>query len=59
MDAGDGETFRLVASPVVFDGEAPEMSKGPEHAQHTEEILLDLGLDWERIAALKSEGAVR
>lgn len=59
VDAGNGQTFRLVASPVVFDGEAPEPTKGPEHAQNTEEILLDLGLDWDRIAQLKAAGAVR
>ena len=59
VDAGNGETFRLVASPVAFDGEAPSPIKGPEHAQNTEEILLELGLDWDRIAELKRAGAVR
>jgi len=59
VDAGNGETFRLVTSPVAFDGEAPSPTKGPEHAQNTEEILLELGLDWDRIAALKGAGAVR
>ncbi len=29
-----------------------------EHAQHTEEILLEMGLDWDRIAALKETGAI-
>lgn len=55
---GDGETFRLVANPVQFDGTPPELRKGPEHAQHTEEILMDLGLAWERIEALKASGAI-
>lgn len=59
VDAGNGETFRLVTSPVSFDGEAPSPIKGPEHAQNTEEILLELGLDWDRIAELKGAGAVR
>jgi crotonobetainyl-CoA:carnitine CoA-transferase CaiB-like acyl-CoA transferase len=53
-----GETFRLVANPVQFDGEPPTLRKGPEHAQHTEEILLEMGLDWERIASLKELGAI-
>ncbi|MBW2389170.1 MAG: CoA transferase [Deltaproteobacteria bacterium] len=53
-----GQSFRLVANPVQFDGEPPTLRKGPEHAQHTEEILLEMGLDWERIAALKELGAV-
>jgi len=58
VDVGDGSTFRLVANPVQFDGTPPDLRKGPEHAQHTEEILLDLGVEWERIAALKKSGVI-
>lgn len=59
VDAGNGESFKLVASPVQFDGEHPELRKGPEHAQHTEEILLEMGMDWDRIGELKQSGAIR
>lgn len=55
---GDNESFRLVANPVQFDGESPDLRKGPEHAQHTEEILLEMGLNWERISELKTRGAI-
>ena len=58
VDAGDGTTFKLVASPVTFDQTPPELRKGPEHAQHTEEILLEHGLDWDRIAELKEAKAI-
>ena len=58
VDAGDGTQFRLVANPVQFDGEPPELRKGPEHAQHTEEVLLELGLEWDRIVELKKSGAI-
>jgi crotonobetainyl-CoA:carnitine CoA-transferase CaiB-like acyl-CoA transferase len=58
VDAGDGSHFRVVANPVQFDEAPPELRKGPEHAQHTEEVLLELGLDWERISALKKAGAI-
>ena len=58
IEVGDGSTFRVVASPVQFDEQPFELRKGPEHAQHTEEILLELGLEWERITALKESGAI-
>ncbi len=58
VDLGDGDSFRLVANPVQFDETAPALRKGPEHAQHTEEILLELGIEWERIEALKQSGTV-
>ncbi len=58
VDAGDGTRLRLVSNPVQFDEAPPTLRKGPEHAQHTEEILLEMGLEWERIAELKKLGAV-
>ncbi len=58
VDAGDGTTFRLVTNPVQFDEQPPVLRKGPEHAQHTEEVLLEMGLEWERIAELKRAGAI-
>jgi len=48
----------LVANPVQFDVGAPKLGPGPEFAAQTEEILLELGLDWDRIIALKGAGAV-
>jgi crotonobetainyl-CoA:carnitine CoA-transferase CaiB-like acyl-CoA transferase len=58
IDAGDGESFHVVANPVQFDEQPPVLRKGPEHAQHTEEILMELGLEWDRIARLKELGAI-
>ena len=58
VDAGDGRTFRLVASPVQFDEVPWKLRKGPEQGQHTEEIMLELGLDWDRIAQLKKLGVI-
>jgi len=58
VDAGDGSTFKLVANPVQFDETPPALRKGPESGQHTEEILLERGIPWERIAELKKAGAI-
>jgi crotonobetainyl-CoA:carnitine CoA-transferase CaiB-like acyl-CoA transferase len=48
----------LVASPVQFDVAAPDLTAAPQFAEQTDEILMELGLDWDRILALKSAGAV-
>lgn len=50
--------LELAASPVQFDTEPVDLEPAPEFAAHTEQILLELGMDWERILALKEAGAV-
>jgi crotonobetainyl-CoA:carnitine CoA-transferase CaiB-like acyl-CoA transferase len=56
---GDGSTAPGVASPIDFsDTRWAPSGPAPECAQHTEEILLELGFDWEAIGALKERGAI-
>ena len=50
--------LELVASPVQFDVTPLEVGPAPEFAAHTEEILLELGIGWDRVAALKEAKAV-
>jgi formyl-CoA transferase len=58
VPGGDG-AVRMVATPVDFYG-TPWAPQGPvpELGQHTEEVLLELGYEWEQIAALKEKGAI-
>ena len=50
---------RQVATPADFYGTPLEMrSWMPELGQNTEEVLLELGFDWEKIIALKEAGAI-
>jgi len=58
VDRGVGTPFALVASPVQFDETAPALRPAPELGQHTEEVLLALGLSWDEIAAAKEAGAI-
>jgi crotonobetainyl-CoA:carnitine CoA-transferase CaiB-like acyl-CoA transferase len=54
----DGGSYRLPAVPVQFDGQGPPLRRAPEHGEHTEVLLLELGYDWDRIAALKDAGVI-
>jgi crotonobetainyl-CoA:carnitine CoA-transferase CaiB-like acyl-CoA transferase len=55
VQAGELE---LVANPVQFDVTAPHTGPAPGFAEQTDEILQELGLDWDRIIELKTAGAV-
>lgn len=48
----------LMSAPVQFDEQVPELSRAPEHAEHSEEVLLELGYGWDAIVALKDTGVL-
>jgi crotonobetainyl-CoA:carnitine CoA-transferase CaiB-like acyl-CoA transferase len=53
-----GNTFRTVVAPVQFDETPPSPARSPEYGEHTEVILLELGMEWEGIIAAKEAGAI-
>jgi crotonobetainyl-CoA:carnitine CoA-transferase CaiB-like acyl-CoA transferase len=54
----DGHPFKLVAAPLQFNETPPELGRAPRHGEHTDEVLLELGLDMDRVLELKVKGAV-
>jgi crotonobetainyl-CoA:carnitine CoA-transferase CaiB-like acyl-CoA transferase len=56
LDA-DGQARTLVANPVQFDETPPEITRGPQFAEHTDEILRGLGKSDDEILQLKLDGA--
>jgi crotonobetainyl-CoA:carnitine CoA-transferase CaiB-like acyl-CoA transferase len=54
----NGTPYQLPNVPVQFDGHPAQLRRAPEHGEHTETILLDLGYDWDEIGALRDAGAI-
>ncbi len=54
----NGEPFQMVSSPAQFDATPFEVTRAPEHGEHTELQLVEVGYDWDQIAAMKESGAI-
>ncbi|HTZ14156.1 MAG TPA: CoA transferase, partial [Mycobacterium sp.] len=54
----DGTAYRLPAVPVQLDGRPAPLRRAPEHGEHTEAVLLELGYDWDRLSELKDAGVI-
>jgi crotonobetainyl-CoA:carnitine CoA-transferase CaiB-like acyl-CoA transferase len=55
---GDGNSRELVASPVQFDETPAPITRAPQFAEHTDEILRELGKTDDELIQLKVTGAV-
>ncbi|OBI13978.1 carnitine dehydratase [Mycobacterium sp. E2327] len=56
--AGGGKPFRVVRGPVQFNHEPLVTTRAPQASEHTEIVLMELGMDWDRIEELKDAGAI-
>ncbi|AEV71777.1 putative acyl-CoA transferase/carnitine dehydratase [Mycolicibacterium rhodesiae NBB3] len=54
----DGISYRLPTVPVQFDGQPPHLRRAPEHGEHTETVLVELGYDWDHISELAESGVI-
>jgi crotonobetainyl-CoA:carnitine CoA-transferase CaiB-like acyl-CoA transferase len=56
---GSADPFEVVAMPAKLE-RTPGIPKGPAPAlgEHTEEQLLEIGIDWDEIVELKTKGAI-
>lgn len=58
FDDADGIRRELVTNPVQFDETPAELRRGPLFAEHTDEVLRELGLTDEQLIELKVAGAI-
>jgi crotonobetainyl-CoA:carnitine CoA-transferase CaiB-like acyl-CoA transferase len=54
----DGNARKLIANPVQFDHTPAQLTRAPLFAEHTDDLLRELGYDDEQLIDLKIAGAV-
>ena len=57
IDYGGGREIPLISNPIQFDRTPPALGPAPGFGSDTDEILLSLGWDWDRIIEAKASGA--
>jgi crotonobetainyl-CoA:carnitine CoA-transferase CaiB-like acyl-CoA transferase len=59
ITAKTGVEVPVVPAPIRFDGKLGRLDPCPEAGEHTEEIILELGDDWDKIIAYKDAGYIQ
>lgn len=58
VDVGAAAPLPMATAPAQFDQQPGRPTRALEHGEHTETVLLDLGLSCDEIASLKERGAI-
>jgi crotonobetainyl-CoA:carnitine CoA-transferase CaiB-like acyl-CoA transferase len=58
VEAKSGTVFRMVPSPLQFDERPPDLTRAPEHGEHTDEVIGALGYDQDALLELKIKGVI-
>lgn len=58
IDHPSGQKVKVAAAPVQFDSELLSLTAAPEVGANTEEVLLEIGMDWDELIALKDANAI-
>jgi crotonobetainyl-CoA:carnitine CoA-transferase CaiB-like acyl-CoA transferase len=53
-----GAPLKLARGPVQFNAQPTVTQRAPEAFEHTETLLLELGVSWEELEALKGAGVI-
>lgn len=55
---GAARSYPVAASPAQVDGKPLSQTRAPQHGEHTEVVLMEYGVEWDEIEALKSARAI-
>jgi crotonobetainyl-CoA:carnitine CoA-transferase CaiB-like acyl-CoA transferase len=58
VDHPTGRRITVIRAPVQFDETLTPLGTAPEPGAHTEEVLLEIGHDWDDIARYQERGAI-
>jgi crotonobetainyl-CoA:carnitine CoA-transferase CaiB-like acyl-CoA transferase len=58
VDHPTGRRITVVRAPVQFDETPTRLGTAPEPGAHTEEVLLEMGHDWDDIVRYQEQGAI-